>query len=139
MPPTRLPTPPPSSEPTDSHRPRRGAATGAPPTRPDGLRMSLLPGPLPGGKTMQRLQSVVSQGGARRPMLRLRRSPHPERPHRLRPQLQGGDSHLILSNPFREISTGLYKTSVAQWIDHRQPTTHQVVRVRGLVAGCVLG
>src|SRR5712692_13458 len=111
MPSTRLPTPPPSSEPTDNHRPRREAATGAPPTRPDGLRMSLLPGPLSGGKTMQRLQSVVSQGGARRSMLRLRRSPHRERPHRLRPPLQGGDSHLILSNAFREISTGLYKTS----------------------------
>ena len=31
---------------------------------------------------------------ARRPMLRLRRSPHSERPHRLRSQLQGGDSQL---------------------------------------------
>ena len=51
---------------------------------------------------MQRLQSVVPQGGTRRPMLRLRRSHDRQRPHWLRLQLQGGDPYLILSNPFRE-------------------------------------
>src|SRR5437660_5014576 len=64
--------------------------------------MSFLPGPLSGGQTMQRLQSVVPQGGTRRPMLRLRRSHDRQRPHWLRLQLQGGDPYLILSNPFRE-------------------------------------
>src|SRR5438309_4723542 len=60
--------------------------------------MSFLPGPLSGGQTMQRLQSVVPQGGTRRPMLRLRRSHDRQRPHWLRLQLQGGDPYLILSN-----------------------------------------